>query len=52
LDGLAQRRQRFGTNERRCEEFVRARDLDPALARCRKALASTMNLVIGTSGRV
>jgi len=29
LDGLVQSRQRLGTQERRCEELVRAWDLDP-----------------------
>src|SRR5207249_11551041 len=29
LDGLVQSRQRLGTKERRCEELVRAWDLDP-----------------------
>jgi len=29
LDGLVEGRQRLGTQERRCEEFVRAADRDP-----------------------
>jgi hypothetical protein len=29
LDGVVQSRQRLGTQERRCQELVRARDLDP-----------------------
>ena len=46
LDGLVQERQHLGTQERRREELVLTRDLDPELARWMTAPASTTNLVI------